>query len=49
MRFSNIVWFISSVKEIKDTVRYLQKEVIHELQETYLSTTREEKTFGCFE
>ncbi|MBS6922101.1 MAG: AAA family ATPase [Lachnospiraceae bacterium] len=38
-----IVWFISTVKEIREIVRYLQKEVIRELREIYPSATIEEE------
>ena len=41
--YLDIVWFISTVKEIREIVRYLQKEVIRELREIYPSATIEEE------
>lgn len=41
--YLDITWFISTVEDIKNTVTYLQKEVIHELREVYPSVTKEEK------
>lgn len=34
-RYLNIIWFISTVEEIDQTVKYLQWKVIGELAETF--------------
>ena len=41
--YLDMVWFISTVKEIRECVRYLQREVIRELRETYPFATIEEE------
>lgn len=33
--YLDITWFISTVENIKDTFKYLQKEVVHELKEEF--------------
>lgn len=39
--YLDITWFISIVEDIRDTVKYLQREVINELKEVFPSVTNE--------
>ena len=40
----DITWFISTAENIADTVKYLQRDVIKELQEAFPSETKEERS-----
>ena len=40
----DITWFISTAESIADTVKYLQRDVIKELQEAFPSQTKEERS-----
>ena len=42
--YLDITWFISIVEDIRDTVKYLQREVIAELKELFPSVTNECKS-----
>ena len=42
--YLDITWFISIVEDIRDTVKYLQREVIDELKELFPSMTNECKS-----
>ncbi len=42
--YLDITWFISIVEDIRDTVKYLQREVIAELKELFPAVTNEDKS-----
>lgn len=42
--YLDITWFISTAESIADTVKYLQRDVIKELQEAFPSQTKEERS-----
>ena len=42
--YLDITWFISTVEEINGTVKYLQREVINELRESYPDLTEEKRS-----
>ena len=42
--YLDITWFISTAESIADTVKYLQRDVIKELQEAFPSQTEEERS-----
>lgn len=42
--YLDITWFISTAENIADTVKYLQRDVIKELQEVFPSQTIEERS-----
>ena len=42
--YLDITWFISTAENIEDTVKYLQRDVIKELQEAFPSETKEERS-----